>query len=201
MEMTFAHLLERKQKPIHLSFDIDAFDPSLAPATGTPVMGGLTYREGIYISEEIHNTEPPKDASLAPPGAACCSASPGTGFYSPQDTGYEGEVDQIRRPAPPAALSRQAVWWSEHHRGELLAMKKGGGEVRRPAPPAALSWQEEQWLNPWKRELPARKTWGEEDLPPWPPPWITPDPSSGTLRLRGEVAVGTMCALHKGGDM
>ncbi|MGH0172412.1 UNVERIFIED_CONTAM: hypothetical protein FKN15_006420 [Acipenser sinensis] len=56
MEMTFAHLLERKQKPIHLSFDIDAFDPSLAPATGTPVMGGLTYREGIYISEEIHNT-------------------------------------------------------------------------------------------------------------------------------------------------
>lgn len=39
-----------------MSFDIDAFDPSLAPATGTPVNGGLTYREGIYIAEEIHNT-------------------------------------------------------------------------------------------------------------------------------------------------
>lgn len=39
-----------------MSFDIDAFDPSLAPATGTPVNGGLTYREGIYITEEIHNT-------------------------------------------------------------------------------------------------------------------------------------------------
>lgn len=46
----------RKQRPIHLSFDIDAFDPSLAPATGTPVNGGLTYREGIYITEEIRNT-------------------------------------------------------------------------------------------------------------------------------------------------
>ncbi|KAJ8289654.1 hypothetical protein GJAV_G00003770 [Gymnothorax javanicus] len=56
MEVTLDHLLTRKQRPIHLSFDIDAFDPSLAPATGTPVNGGLTYREGIYITEEIHNT-------------------------------------------------------------------------------------------------------------------------------------------------
>ncbi|XP_056152496.1 arginase-2, mitochondrial [Lampris incognitus] len=56
MEVTLDHLLARKQRPIHLSFDIDAFDPSLAPATGTPVNGGLTYREGMYITEEIHNT-------------------------------------------------------------------------------------------------------------------------------------------------
>ncbi|XP_070775843.1 arginase-2, mitochondrial isoform X3 [Enoplosus armatus] len=56
MEVTLDHLLARKQRPIHLSYDIDAFDPSLAPATGTPVNGGLTYREGIYITEEIHNT-------------------------------------------------------------------------------------------------------------------------------------------------
>ncbi|KAM6969226.1 arginase-2, mitochondrial [Tautogolabrus adspersus] len=56
MEVTLDHLLSRKQRPIHLSFDIDSFDPSLAPATGTPVNGGLTYREGIYITEEIHNT-------------------------------------------------------------------------------------------------------------------------------------------------
>ncbi|XP_053331146.1 arginase-2, mitochondrial [Spea bombifrons] len=56
MERTFDQLLSRRQRPLHLSFDIDAFDPSLAPATGTPVMGGLTYREGIYITEEIHNT-------------------------------------------------------------------------------------------------------------------------------------------------
>ncbi|XP_070614978.1 arginase-2, mitochondrial [Erythrolamprus reginae] len=56
MEKTFDHLLGRGPRPIHLSFDIDAFDPSLAPATGTTVLGGLTYREGMYISEEIHNT-------------------------------------------------------------------------------------------------------------------------------------------------
>ncbi|KAF4089860.1 hypothetical protein AMELA_G00043190 [Ameiurus melas] len=56
MEVTLDHLLARKQRPIHLSFDIDAFDPTLAPATGTPVNGGLTYREGMYITEEIHNT-------------------------------------------------------------------------------------------------------------------------------------------------
>ncbi|KAM8915645.1 arginase-2, mitochondrial [Spinachia spinachia] len=56
MEVSLDHLLSRTQRPIHLSFDVDAFDPSLAPATGTPVNGGLTYREGIYITEEIHNT-------------------------------------------------------------------------------------------------------------------------------------------------
>uniref|UniRef100_K7FJU5 Arginase n=1 Tax=Pelodiscus sinensis TaxID=13735 RepID=K7FJU5_PELSI len=56
MERTFEQLMSRRQRPIHLSFDIDAFDPSLAPATGTPVLGGLTYREGMYITEEIYNT-------------------------------------------------------------------------------------------------------------------------------------------------
>ncbi|GAB1297566.1 Arginase-2, mitochondrial [Apodemus speciosus] len=56
MEQTFDRLIGKRQRPIHLSFDIDAFDPKLAPATGTPVVGGLTYREGVYITEEIHNT-------------------------------------------------------------------------------------------------------------------------------------------------
>ncbi|KAB0375323.1 hypothetical protein FD755_013815 [Muntiacus reevesi] len=56
MEQTFDLLIGKRQRPIHLSFDIDAFDPTLAPATGTPVVGGLTYREGMYITEEIHST-------------------------------------------------------------------------------------------------------------------------------------------------
>ncbi|TPX44635.1 hypothetical protein SeMB42_g04263 [Synchytrium endobioticum] len=42
--------------PIHLSFDVDALDPSVAPATGTPVRGGLTFREGHYICEAIYET-------------------------------------------------------------------------------------------------------------------------------------------------
>ncbi|GCB60290.1 arginase-2, mitochondrial [Scyliorhinus torazame] len=56
MERTFDHLIGKQKRPVHLSFDVDAIDPSLAPATGTPVIGGLTYREGMYIAEEIHNT-------------------------------------------------------------------------------------------------------------------------------------------------
>ncbi|KAH7867740.1 Ureohydrolase [Lentinula edodes] len=43
-------------RPIHLSFDVDALDPSVAPSTGTPVRGGLTFREGHYICERIWET-------------------------------------------------------------------------------------------------------------------------------------------------
>ncbi|KAI4539268.1 hypothetical protein MJG53_020756 [Ovis ammon polii x Ovis aries] len=56
MEETFSYLLGRKKRPIHLSFDVDGLDPSFTPATGTPVQGGLTYREGLYITEEIYKT-------------------------------------------------------------------------------------------------------------------------------------------------
>ncbi|KAJ3146182.1 Arginase, catabolizes arginine to ornithine and urea, partial [Geranomyces michiganensis] len=45
-----------KDSPIHLSFDVDALDPTVAPATGTPVRGGLTFREGHYICEAIFET-------------------------------------------------------------------------------------------------------------------------------------------------
>jgi len=37
--------------PLHLSFDIDACDPSVAPSTGTAVPGGLTFREAHFICE------------------------------------------------------------------------------------------------------------------------------------------------------
>ena len=38
------------------SFDIDSLDPKEAPSTGTPVRGGLTFREGTYICEYVHST-------------------------------------------------------------------------------------------------------------------------------------------------
>ncbi|XP_052097876.1 arginase-1-like isoform X1 [Mytilus californianus] len=44
------------KRPIHLSFDVDSLDPSLAPSTGTPVLGGLSLREGLYIAEEVADT-------------------------------------------------------------------------------------------------------------------------------------------------
>ncbi|XP_076843981.1 arginase-1 isoform X2 [Brachyhypopomus gauderio] len=56
MEQTCDHIFSKVKKPIHLSYDIDALDPSVAPATGTPVVGGLTYREGIYITEQLCQT-------------------------------------------------------------------------------------------------------------------------------------------------
>ncbi len=41
-------------KKLWVSFDVDAFDPLLAPGTGTKVRGGLTYREGHFIAESIN---------------------------------------------------------------------------------------------------------------------------------------------------
>lgn len=38
-------------KKLHVSFDADALDPSVAPGVGTPVPGGLTFREGHLLME------------------------------------------------------------------------------------------------------------------------------------------------------
>jgi arginase len=39
---------------IHLSFDLDVIDPEIAPGVGTPVRGGLTYREAHLVMELIN---------------------------------------------------------------------------------------------------------------------------------------------------
>ena len=39
---------------IHLSVDLDAVDPGVAPGVGTPVRGGLTYREAHLVMELIN---------------------------------------------------------------------------------------------------------------------------------------------------
>ncbi|KAI9750091.1 MAG: hypothetical protein M4579_006607 [Chaenotheca gracillima] len=54
MEMALGHI--GNDTPIHLSFDVDALDPVVAPSTGTPVRGGLTLREGDFIAESVHET-------------------------------------------------------------------------------------------------------------------------------------------------
>ncbi|KAG8907185.1 Arginase, catabolizes arginine to ornithine and urea [Tulasnella sp. 403] len=56
MEMALDHVNPNRDRPIHLSFDVDALDPSVAPSTGTPVRGGLTFREGHYICEAVFET-------------------------------------------------------------------------------------------------------------------------------------------------
>ena len=43
-------------RPIHVSFDMDGIDPSEAPGTGTPVKGGLSYREAHLIMEMLYES-------------------------------------------------------------------------------------------------------------------------------------------------
>ncbi|XP_065832475.1 arginase-1-like [Oscarella lobularis] len=57
MEMTNDYLQPGEDSPVHLSFDIDAFDPLVAPCTGTKVPGGLSLREGLYIGESLSDTK------------------------------------------------------------------------------------------------------------------------------------------------
>ena len=41
----------------HLSFDLDGIDPMIAPGVGTPVAGGLTYREAHLVCEKAARSE------------------------------------------------------------------------------------------------------------------------------------------------
>ena len=38
---------------LHVSFDVDVLDPTIAPGTGTPVPGGINYREAQLVMEMI----------------------------------------------------------------------------------------------------------------------------------------------------
>jgi len=55
-----AHVIEqaielagRDAAGIHVSFDLDVCDPAIAPGVGTPVKGGLDYREGHMVMEVL----------------------------------------------------------------------------------------------------------------------------------------------------
>lgn len=51
MEETISYLQDRTDG-VHLSLDLDGLDPSDAPGVGTPVMGGISYRES-HLAMEI----------------------------------------------------------------------------------------------------------------------------------------------------
>ncbi len=38
---------------LHVSLDVDSLDPEVAPGVGTPVRGGLTYRELHFLMETL----------------------------------------------------------------------------------------------------------------------------------------------------
>jgi arginase len=52
MEETISYLKERTDG-VHLSLDLDALDPLFAPGVGTPVVGGLGYRESNLAMEML----------------------------------------------------------------------------------------------------------------------------------------------------
>lgn len=45
-----------KKAHLHVSFDVDCLDPTVAPGTGTKTPGGLTYREAQLCMEMIHDS-------------------------------------------------------------------------------------------------------------------------------------------------
>ena len=75
-------IIEKKvgKQKTYLTFDIDCLDPSAAPATGTPIPGGLTYHQAASIIRKLHNinfvgmdmveVSPPYDHAEITSGAA-----------------------------------------------------------------------------------------------------------------------------------
>ncbi len=55
IERTMSEALDRVAGPgfVHISLDLDSLDPEIAPGVGTPVRGGLTYREAHLACELI----------------------------------------------------------------------------------------------------------------------------------------------------
>lgn len=56
VEMAMEAVSPGGKYPIMVSYDVDAIDPAFVPATGTPVSGGLTLREGLFIAERVAET-------------------------------------------------------------------------------------------------------------------------------------------------
>jgi agmatinase len=46
-------IVEGLPREVYVSFDIDGLDPSLCPHTGTPVPGGLSFREAVFLIGQV----------------------------------------------------------------------------------------------------------------------------------------------------
>jgi agmatinase len=58
-------------KKVYISFDIDGLDPVCCPNTGTPVPGGLSFEEGVYLLEKL------AESGRTVIGFDLCEVSPG----------------------------------------------------------------------------------------------------------------------------
>lgn len=51
-----AQIVGRLPENVYVSFDIDGLDPAFCPNTGTPVPGGLSFDQAVYLLREVHQT-------------------------------------------------------------------------------------------------------------------------------------------------
>ncbi len=49
-------IIKNLPEKVYITFDIDGLDPSQCPGTGTPVPGGLTYSQVLYLFEQLVNS-------------------------------------------------------------------------------------------------------------------------------------------------
>lgn len=52
-EELVGRILQGLPQDVYISFDIDGLDPAYCPSTGTPVPGGLSYAQAVYLLEEL----------------------------------------------------------------------------------------------------------------------------------------------------
>lgn len=64
-------IIEQLPQYVYISFDIDGLSPQLCPHTGTPVPGGLSFREADYLLEKL------KDSNKKIIGFDLCEVAPG----------------------------------------------------------------------------------------------------------------------------
>jgi agmatinase len=53
-ETCLEKLFKNTNKNIYISFDIDGLSPEFCPSTGTPVPGGLTYSQAVFLIQFLH---------------------------------------------------------------------------------------------------------------------------------------------------
>jgi agmatinase len=55
-ETQVEEILKPLTDQVYLTFDIDGLDPKLCPNTGTPVPGGLSFEQAVYLIHAIHRS-------------------------------------------------------------------------------------------------------------------------------------------------
>lgn len=78
LRLALDHLASRGVDGVHVSFDVDAVDPVDMPGTGTPVIGGLTFREASQVMRTLHAWDGPirsVDIVELNPGLDCSDRS------------------------------------------------------------------------------------------------------------------------------